>query len=139
MLADLPNDVAALVCIVQGLGVYDVVAPDFYGFNVPDEPKNEIHIRPIKEMLDRLLAISNQPLTVARPIEKRLVSRCRNFLLFLLSILRARASRLGPVAVSVPTSIPATSRITGSVNIGTPLKSVGFSLTSNLTRSGEKS
>ena len=90
MLADLPNDVAALIRIVQGLGVYDVVAPDFYGFNVPDERKNEIHIRPIEEMLDRLLAIDNQPLTVARPIEKRLVSRCRNFLLFLLSILRAK-------------------------------------------------
>jgi hypothetical protein len=90
MLADLPSDVAALIRIVQGLGVYDVVAPDFYGFHVPDERKNEIHIRPIEEMLDRLLAIDNQPLTVARPIEKRLVSRCRNFLLFLLSILRAK-------------------------------------------------
>jgi hypothetical protein len=90
VLAGLPNDIAALVRIVQGLGVYDVVAPDFYGFNVPDERKNEIHIRPIEEMLDRLLAINNQLLSVARPIEKRLVSRCRNFLLFLLSILRAK-------------------------------------------------
>ena len=90
MLADLPTDVAVLARIVQGLGVYDVVAPDFYGFNIPDERKNEIHIRPIKKMVDRLLAIDNQPLTAARPIEKRLVSRCRNFLLFLLSILRAK-------------------------------------------------
>jgi hypothetical protein len=37
MLDTLPNDVAALVRIVQGLGVYDVVAPDFYRFNIPDE------------------------------------------------------------------------------------------------------
>lgn len=90
LLAALPNDIAALVRIVQGLGVYDVVAPDFYGFNIPDERENEIHIRPIEEMLDRLLAIDNQPLTVARPAEKRLVSRCRNFLLLLLSTLRAK-------------------------------------------------
>ena len=90
MLADLPNEVTALARIVQGLGVYDVVASDFYGFKIPDERKDEIHIRPIEEMLDRLLAIDNQPLTVARPIEKRLVSSCRNFLLFLLSILRAK-------------------------------------------------
>ena len=90
LLAALPNDVAALVRIVQGLGVYDVVAPDFYGFNIPDERKNDIHIRPVEEMLDRLLAIDNQPLTVARPVEKRLVSRCRTFLLFLLSTLRAK-------------------------------------------------
>lgn len=90
LLAALPNDVAALVRIVQGLGVYDVVAPDFYGFNIPDERKNEIHIHPIEEMLDCLLAINNQPLPVARPVDKRLVSRCRNFLLFLLSMLRAK-------------------------------------------------
>jgi hypothetical protein len=90
MLAGLPNDVATLTRMVQGLGVYDVVAPDFYDFNVPDERKKEIHIRPVEKMLDRLLAIDNQPLTVARPIEKRLVSRCRNFLLLLLSILRAK-------------------------------------------------
>ena len=90
MLSGLSNDVAALTRIVEGLGVYDIVAPDFYGFNVPDERKNEIHIRPIEKMLARLFAIDNQPLTVARPIEKRLVSRCRNFLLFLLSILRAK-------------------------------------------------
>ena len=86
----LPNDVGALVRIVQGLGVYDVVASDFYGFNIPDERKNEIHIRSIEKMLDRLLAIDDQPLTVARPVNKRLVCRCRNFSLLLLSLLRAK-------------------------------------------------
>jgi hypothetical protein len=91
-LAGLPSDLSALTRIVQGLGIYDVVAPDFYGFNVPDERKDEIHIRPVEKMLDRLLAIDNQPVTVARPIEKRLVSRCRNFLLLLLSILRAKGT-----------------------------------------------
>ena len=90
LLAALPNDVAAIVRIVQGLGIYDVVAPDFYGFNIPDQRKNEIHLRPLEEMLNHLLAIDNQPLTVARPVEKRLVSRCRNFVLLLLSTLRAK-------------------------------------------------
>jgi hypothetical protein len=86
----LPNDVGTLVRVVQGLGIYDVVAPDFYGFNIPDERKNEIHIRPVKKMLDRLLAIDNQPLAVVRSVEKRLVCRCRNYLLLLLSMLRAK-------------------------------------------------
>jgi hypothetical protein len=90
VLGTLPNDVAVLVRIVQGLGVYDVVASDFYGFNIPDERKNEIHIRRVEKMLDRLLAIDNQPLTATRPVEKRLVCRCRNFLLLLLSMLRAK-------------------------------------------------
>jgi hypothetical protein len=51
MLKELPNDIGSLVRIVQGLGVYDVVAPEFYGFNIPDERKNEIHIRSIRRML----------------------------------------------------------------------------------------
>lgn len=86
----LPDDVGALVRIVQGLGIYDIVASDFYGFNIPDERKNEIHIRPVGEMLNRLLAMDNQPLSVARPVEKRLVCRCRNYLLLLLSTLRVK-------------------------------------------------
>ena len=90
MLLALPNDVAALVPIVQGLGVYDVVAPSFYGFNIPVERQSEIHIRPVKEMLDRVLAIDSRPLTIARPVEERLVCRCRNFLLLLLSTLQAK-------------------------------------------------
>jgi len=90
MLAALPNDVAALVRVVQGLAVYDVVAPDFYGFNIPDERKGEIHIRPVEGMLARLLALDERPLAAARPVENRLVSRCRNFLVLLLAMLRAK-------------------------------------------------
>jgi hypothetical protein len=86
----LPNDVGALVRIVQGLGVYDVVAPDFYGFTMPDERQNEIHMRSIEQMLDSLLAINAQPLTVARPVDQRLGCRCRNFVLLLLSMLRTK-------------------------------------------------
>jgi Transglutaminase-like superfamily len=87
---ELPDDVCTLVRVVQGLGVYDVVAPDFYRFNVPDERKNEIHIRPVERMLHRILAIDDGPLTTARPVEKRLVSRCHHFMLLLLSMLRAK-------------------------------------------------
>jgi hypothetical protein len=32
----LPNDVNELVSIIQGLGVYDLVAADFYGCTIPD-------------------------------------------------------------------------------------------------------
>ena len=83
VLAALPDDVAALVRVVQGLTVYDVVAPDFYGFDIPDKSEGEIHVRPVEAMLARLLAMDGRPLVVARPVEKRLVSRCRNFVLLL--------------------------------------------------------
>jgi len=41
-------------------------------------------------MLARLLASDDRHLVVARPVEKRLVSRCRNFLLLPLAMLRAK-------------------------------------------------
>ncbi len=87
---DLPGEVDKLVRIVQGLGVYDVMAADFYGFTIPDERKSEIHIRPIEAMLDRLLAMDDRPLSVARPVEKRLLGRCRAFMLLLVAMLRSK-------------------------------------------------
>lgn len=86
----LPSDVGELVRIVQGLGVYDVVAADFYGSAIPDGRRREIHIRPIEKMLDRLLALDDRPLPVARPVDKRLAGRCRHFTLFLVAMLRAQ-------------------------------------------------
>jgi hypothetical protein len=86
----LPSDVGALVRVIQGLGVYDLVAPSFYGFTIPDERQSEIHLRPVEKMLGHLLALDDQPLRVARPVDKRLVGRCRHFVLLLVAILRAK-------------------------------------------------
>lgn len=86
----LPNEVADLVCVVQGLGIYDVVAADFYGVTLPDKRQNEIHIRSAEEMVRRLLTLDDQPLSVTRPVEKRLACRCRDFTLLLVSMLRAK-------------------------------------------------
>ena len=86
----LPSDVGELVCIIQGLGVYDVVAADFYGFAIPNERQGEIHLRPVEKMLGCLLALDDQSLCVTRPVDKRLVGRCRHFVLLLVAILRAK-------------------------------------------------
>ena len=74
----LPDDLGELVRIIQGLVVYDAVAADFYGFKIPDERRNEIHLRPVAKLLERLIALDGQPLTVARSVEKRLVGRCHH-------------------------------------------------------------
>jgi hypothetical protein len=90
MFGELPSDVGELVRIIQGLCVYDVVAADFYGFPIPDERKSEIHIRPIEKRLDRLLTLDNRPLSVARPVDKRVAGRCHQFMLLLVALLRAK-------------------------------------------------
>lgn len=90
LMATLPDDMDELVSIVQGLGIYDEVAKDFYGFTVPKERTQEIHIRRVREMLRTILSLDERPLTAQRPPEKRLVSRCNHFVLLLLAMLRAK-------------------------------------------------
>lgn len=87
---ELPRDVEALARVAQGLSVHEYVASAFYGFTVPDERRKESHIRRVAQMLDRLLAIDPRPLSVARPVDKRLVGVCHHFALFLVAALRAK-------------------------------------------------
>ena len=87
--ADLPADLESLTRIVQGLGLYDGVARDFYGFEVPAERAGEIHLRPIESMLERIVA-DVRPLAVARPLAERWLGRCRHFSLLLVAMLRAK-------------------------------------------------
>jgi hypothetical protein len=90
LFGDLPSEVGDLVRMVQHLVVYDVVAPDFYGFDIPSQRQNEIHIRSVQEKLDAILALDDRPLAVDRPVDKRLVGRCHHFVLLLVAMLRAQ-------------------------------------------------
>jgi hypothetical protein len=86
----LPNDVAALTRVIQGLGIYDVVARDFYGFEPPENRLSEIHLRPIAERLARVVELDDQPLHIARKPERRALQRCNSFALMLVTMLRAK-------------------------------------------------
>jgi hypothetical protein len=90
LLDALPDDVAALTRIVQGLALHEYVAADFYGVTIPDERKSESHLRAVERMLDRLLALDGRPLSVPRPPDKRLVGVCHHHVLLLLALLRAK-------------------------------------------------
>ena len=46
LIEPLPHDATALARVIQGLGIYDVVARDFYGFEPPENRLSEIHLRP---------------------------------------------------------------------------------------------
>ena len=88
--AELPRDLGELVQCIQQLVVYDVVAPEFYGFTVPRQREKEIHLRSMERKLDRLLALRDAPLIEPRPVEQRLVGRCGHFTLFLVAALRSQ-------------------------------------------------
>jgi hypothetical protein len=89
LLEALPNDVAALCRIVQGLAIHEYMARA-YGVTLSEERKSESHIRPVERMLDRLLELDSRPLTVTRPPERRLVGVCHHFMLLLVAMLRAK-------------------------------------------------
>ncbi|MGK3990242.1 transglutaminase domain-containing protein [Sorangium sp. So ce136] len=88
-LDDLPRDVASLVRVVQGVLLHQHWAKA-YGVELSDERRNESHLRPVDRMLDRLLAHSDEPLSVARPLDARLVGTCRNIAVLLVALLRAK-------------------------------------------------
>ena len=89
MLDAVPRDLAGMARVVQGLLLHEHWAPA-YGVKLSDERRSESHIRPASLMLDRLLAHDGRPLSVARPVDTRLVGVCRHFTVLLVAMLRAQ-------------------------------------------------
>jgi hypothetical protein len=89
MLSRLPNNVVALVRIVQGLLLPEHAAA-LYGVTLSEERKREAHVRPVERMLDRLLSHDAQTLSISRRPEHRFVGTSRHFVLLLIAMLRAK-------------------------------------------------
>ena len=87
---DLPGPVAELCRVVQGLAIHEYVAEPFYNITIPESRKWESHIRPAETMLERVFGLADQSLIMPRPPKQRLVGVCHHFMLFLVSMLRAR-------------------------------------------------
>jgi hypothetical protein len=85
----LPDDIGELASIVQGLAVHQYMA-DAYGFKVPEKRLAESHIRAADTIIDRILELDERPLSVRRPVEKRVVGVCHHFALLMTAMLRAK-------------------------------------------------
>jgi len=88
----LPNRVADLAHVIQGLGIYDVVVRDFYGFAPPENRLGEIHLRSIADRLARIIELDDRPLPIARDPARRVLQRCNSFALMLVAMLRAKGA-----------------------------------------------
>ena len=89
LIDELPDGVAALSRVAQGLFVHEYGA-EAYGFEPPEPRKAESHIRPLAALLDRVLELDDQPLSIARPVEKRVIGVCHHPMLMLIGFLRAK-------------------------------------------------
>jgi hypothetical protein len=85
----LPDGLAALCRVVQGLVIHPYLA-HLYGLASGSVSLDETEIRPVAEMLDRVLARDTRPLEEPRPPERRLVGVCRHFAVLLCAFLRAK-------------------------------------------------
>jgi hypothetical protein len=83
----LPTTIPELVEVVQGLLIH-VFWAERYGLMLPEERQQEVQIRPVDQKLIRILELDDRPLTMARPLEKKLVGNCRDFSVMLCSMLR---------------------------------------------------
>ena len=90
LVGGLPNDPPALARVVQGLGIYDVVARDFYGYAIPADRLGELHLRRIAARLERLMELDGRPLDAKRPAERRVIGRCNQFALMMVAMLRQK-------------------------------------------------
>lgn len=87
LLAGLPDDLAGLVQVVQGLLIH-VFWAERYGRTLTESEQATLNIRPADEKLARLRQDDAAPLIQRRPLEKRQVGNCRDFTLLLVALLR---------------------------------------------------
>jgi hypothetical protein len=85
----LPTGIPALCQVVQGLLLH-VFWAERYGVALSEERQREVEIRRVSEMLARIRGMDDRPLTVERPLEKKLVGNCRDFSVLLCAMLRHR-------------------------------------------------
>jgi Transglutaminase-like superfamily len=89
LLEGLPDDVAGLAAVAQGLLIHEFIAPA-YGVTLPEQDRGSVHTRPVEGLLEQIMARDARPLTAARPPARRLASNCRGFTVLMVALLRAQ-------------------------------------------------
>jgi len=86
---DLPASVPALVHLIQGQMIHRN-ALEHYGVTLTSESRNEMFLRTMRQRLGRIVELSPEPLAAERLPRDRQVGKCRDFAVFLVSLLRHR-------------------------------------------------
>jgi len=84
---NLPDDIPGLVGIIQGQMMHRNSA-DTYGVTLTRGSRTETHLRTMQQRLGRIAELSPDPMTVPREPKERQVGMCRDFAVFMTSILR---------------------------------------------------
>jgi hypothetical protein len=87
LLDGLPHDLASICRAVQGLVLHPFWAA-LHGAQVPKEREEDLQLRSVSKMLARIQDLDDRPLTVERPLDKRLIGNCRDFTVLTCAALR---------------------------------------------------
>ena len=85
----LPDDAAGIVEMIQGLFLH-IFWGKSYGVTFTDSQYRHVQSRKVSNILSVIDSLDNSPLTQARPYEKRFIGNCRDYSVFLCSLLRSK-------------------------------------------------
>lgn len=69
-LAGLPPGIAGAAGVTHGALVHEHLTA-LYGFSLPDDRRDSVHLRRAERLLERIIAADGRPLDVARPAAER--------------------------------------------------------------------
>lgn len=84
----LSRDLAGLAAVGHGLIVHEHLA-GAYGVTLSDEQRSSVHVRPVEEILECVIASDDRPLGVVRDPASRVAGNCRQFTVLMITALRA--------------------------------------------------
>jgi len=88
LFVDLPTDIPSLVKVVQGVIIHPFWMQRYGLPRNPEREERETNLRFVDKMLAHMMELDNRSLTIARPLDKKLVGNCRDHTTLLRSILR---------------------------------------------------
>lgn len=86
----LPNDIPGLCKIVQGLLLHNLHT-ERYGVTLSDDREQELRLREVENILERIIELNDRPLIEMREPEKRVICHCRDYAVMLCSFLRYKS------------------------------------------------
>ncbi|MFB9236104.1 transglutaminase domain-containing protein [Plantactinospora siamensis] len=89
LLERLPDGVAGLAAVEHGLLIHEHIAHR-YGVTLTDADRDTVHLRPVEQLLARIVERDDRPLGAPRPPERRVAANCRHFTVLLVTALRLR-------------------------------------------------
>jgi len=86
---DLPEDVAQLAAVAQGLIIHEHLT-HLYDVTLSAADRGSVHVRPVEDLLGLIAAQDPRPLRVAREPAARIAGNCRHFSVMMVAMLRFR-------------------------------------------------